>query len=680
MKGCRAFSRRRYSRDGVYRKARRRTTSPDPQRQENADTLNNLRCALRPYINYVLISLVVLTVARLGLMAWQQERLDGHLILQTLTNGFRVDIMMLSMTLILPALLLAGLPGFMVKSLFFQQMTTVWLATWLIALVFMEVVTPAYMDFFSVRPGRIFFEYLNRPMEVAGLVSVGYPVVAILGFVVPILLVIVALPRLSTMPPFEWRWQHRLILLPVILALLLGARASLGHRPANPSTFAISGDQLVNELGLNSLYRLLYSVYSLRHEEDPGRVYPKMAPDAVIAAVRLDSGIPATAFTDQNTTLHRFGHGETVRPLKNILIIVEESLGARFVGALGGMPLTPYLDGMAETGIWLERLYATGIRSARGLEAIVAGFPPSSARSVLKLSGSQGDFYTMAESLRPLGYRNYFIYGGEANFDNMQGFFLNNGFDVAIDVNDYEEWIFKGTWGVSDEDLFKKTHRVLTQSSEPVFAVAFTSSFHSPYEFPDGRIELYDQPRQSKHNAVKYADFALGQFIDRARHADYYANTLILIVADHDERPRGFDLVPVSSYHIPGVILGGGVSPRRISRIASQIDLAPTLFDLAGISGIAPLPGQSVVAAAENSPGRALMQYGDNHAYLRGQDIVIHCPEQPAAQFVYNEATDQLKPVPLMPELAERALAWALIPGLMYREKLYRPYRVETTE
>ncbi|MDA0977789.1 MAG: LTA synthase family protein, partial [Proteobacteria bacterium] len=375
---------------------------------------------------------------------------------------------------------------------------------------------------------------------------------------------------------------------------------------------------------------------------------------------------------------HRFGAGGQPAKLRNILIIVQESLGARFIGALGGLPLSPYLDTMADQGIWFERLYATGIRSARGLEAIVVGFPPSPARSVLKLSGSQTGFYTMAETLRPLGYRNYFIYGGEAHFDNMQGFFLNNGFDEAIDINDYDEWIFKGTWGVSDEDLLEKTHQVLKNSEQPVFAVAFTSSFHSPFEFPDGRIELYEEPKQSKHNAVKYADYAVGQFIEKARQSDYWQDTLVLIVADHDERPRGYDLVPVSSYHIPGVILGADVTPRKVSRITSQIDLIPTLLGLAGISGIAPFPGENVLAAPADSQGRAVMQYGDNHAYMRGDQVVIHRPDLPAAQFGYDRQSDLLEPVLLSPEMADRALAWALLPGLLYREKLYGVYRQES--
>ena len=427
----------------------------------------------------------------------------------------------------------------------------------------------------------------------------------------------------------------------------------------------------MNDIALNSTYRVLYAAYSLRHEEDPGQIYPAMSDTEIMAAVRQDTGRPHEAFIDDETTQHRFHSSTIADQPKNIVVIVEESLGARFVGKLGGIPLTPRLDELADEGIWFNRLYATGIRSARGLEAVLTGFPPSPARSVLKLSGSQTGFYTLASSLKPEGYRSYFVYGGEAHFDNMQGFFLNNGFDEAIDEDDYESWQFKGTWGVSDEDLFSKTHDVLAQAQQPVLVVAFTSSFHSPFEFPEGKIDLYEEPQATKSNAVKYADYALGEFIDRVRDAAYWENTLFLIVADHDERPRGYDLVPISSYHIPGVIIGGGIAPRQIDRVASQIDLLPTLLSLAGISGVAPFLGEDVLAEGLWKEGRAVMQYGDNHAYMRGNSVVIHQPDKAAQQFEYDSASDRLHPIQLDDSLARTALGWALVPGLLYRAGRY---------
>jgi len=94
----------------------------------------------------------------------------------------------------------------------------------------------------------------------------------------------------------------------------------------------------------------------------------------------------------------------------------------------------------------------------RGIEAVVAGFPPTPAESVVKLSLSQQHFTTLASLVKDKGYETTFIYGGESHFDNMRSFFMGNGFNRVIEEKDYIEPTFKGSWGVSDEDLFNRAH------------------------------------------------------------------------------------------------------------------------------------------------------------------------------------------------------------------------------
>ena len=106
------------------------------------------------------------------------------------------------------------------------------------------------------------------------------------------------------------------------------------------------------------------------------------------------------------------------------MVILEESLGATFVESLGGKPLTPNLERLKKQGWWFENLYATGTRSVRGIEAVISGFLPTRARSTVKLSGSQRQFFTLADALSRKGYNTEFIYGGQAHFDNMASFFF----------------------------------------------------------------------------------------------------------------------------------------------------------------------------------------------------------------------------------------------------------------
>ncbi|MDE0989385.1 MAG: LTA synthase family protein [Pseudomonadales bacterium] len=632
---------------------------------------------IRPIVQLAWLAisiLVFLGLSRTGLMIWQWDRVmnSGDLV-HLFVSGLRMDIVLVSQIMLLPILALILFPTRLLCSRLFTGLILLWCIVWSSIVVFMELITPAYMGFFETRPGRIFFEYLDHPQEVSSLIYGAYLPTAIIGLGLPAITALLILKNLRfDRDRFDFPLSYRfVVLIPVFLMLSLGARSTLGHRPVNPSTFAKSKDQLVNELFLNSTYSLLYSIYSLRHEESGDSGLPEMEPEEVIRSFQRISTVPMVDYLNQQSTHHQFGDNSKPSSPKNIVIIVEESLGARFVGSLGGLPLTPNLDAWSNKGLWLTNLYATGIRSARGLEAIVSGFPPSSSRSVLKLGKSQGNFYTMAHTLVEHGYSNYFVYGGEGHFDNMKGFFLSNGFDTAIDINDYDEFEFKGTWGVSDEDLFNRAHSIMLEEQPPFFTLIFTSSFHSPYEFPDGKIELVDEEKNTKHNGVKYADYALGQYLEKASQSKYWKDSIFLIVADHDERPRGRSLVPIESYHIPGLIIADGLTPRHFDKVASHIDLLPTLLSLANVSGTAPFVGHNLLSIPPDHHGRAVMQFGKNHAYMEGENVVIHQPGRAAEQYLYANKT--LTPTTLQQDMARKALIWASLPGVLYREQLYTP-------
>lgn len=119
---------------------------------------------------------------------------------------------------------------------------------------------------------------------------------------------------------------------------------------------------------------------------------------------------------------------------------------------------------------------------------------------------------------------------------------------------------------------------------KPFFSLIFTSSNHDPFEIPNGTIKpfdytasqlaQYDDKERSRHKAIQYADFALGEFINTAKTQSYWQNTVFLIVADHDARVLGQHLVPVNNFHIPAIILNSEFDNQNYKAIASHIDLA----------------------------------------------------------------------------------------------------------
>ena len=586
-----------------------------------------------------------------------------------------MDVLVLSVALVLPALISLVLPAQKRVHRIWHRVMPLWLAVYTAIFVFMEAATPSFVDQYDSRPNRLFFEYLDHPREVFSTLWAAYKLPLLLAIVLVALAAWGAWKgsRSLAQASRPWGWDKRLIVLPVVLLLLFaGARSSFGHRPANMSTAAFSNDSLVNQLGVSSTYSLGYALYRMRDESDSVRFYGKMPPEEVVRRIRQAMNIPENLFTNSEMpTLHRqIPLKKRDKPL-NLVIILEESLGADYVKSLGGLPLTPELEKLSQKGLWFSRLYATGTRSVRGIEAVVTGFAPTPARSVVKLGLAQQNFFTLARLLKDQGYETEFIYGGDSQFDNMRGFLFGNGFDRVIDENNFTGWIFRGAWGVCDEDIFKRTHKeLLAHGGKPFFTLVFSVSNHSPFEFPDDRIELYEEPKNSRYNAVKYSDFALGKFFERASKSPYWDNTLFLVVADHEDRVFGKELVPVSHFHIPALMLGADVQPAHYDKVASQIDLPTTVLSLMGIESIHPMQGYDLMQTPANDPGRAVMQFGNNQAYMVGDQVVIHTPGKPPSQFVCRNG--KLAPADEQPELVKDALAQAIWPTIAYREKRYR--------
>lgn len=634
-----------------------------------------------PLLALFVTGLLLLSLSRIGLMLWKLERVAATGIWpQMLLQGLRVDVIQLSLLCVLPVLLvpLAAFDAFWPA---WKLFTLVWGVACITLLLFLEAATPGFIAEYDVRPNRLFVEYLKYPSEVCAMLWRGFRVHVFAGLGATVLAVWGMSRLMSPWLAQERSWGVLEVWLSwplVFLLLAFAIRSSTGHRPANPAMFSLTTDSLVNSLILNSTWSVAHAIYSLKHEHKSSDIYGRLPETQVIELALADLGRARVAHPDLPTLNRLVPSRRRDRPL-NLVIILEESLGATFVESLGGIPVTPELEKLKEHGWWFEQMYATGTRSVRGIEAVVSGFAPTPAQSVVKLSLSQQGFFTLASLLGAKGYHTEFIYGGESHFDNMNGFFMGNGFQSISDQKSFRNPAFVGSWGASDEDLFDKAHERISQwhaQGQSFFTLVFSSSNHAPFEFPDGRIELHDEKKATENNAVKYADYALGRFFERARQSDYWQDTLFIVVADHDIRVRGETLVPIRNFHIPALMLGADLEPRRIRTVASQIDLPVTALSLMGIEALHPMIGRDISAEDAHLPGRAMMQFEQHYAWMQGHDVIVLRPDKPATFAHYDPQDKSLHPLPGGPEagsdLERRALANVLLPALLYRNKQYR--------
>lgn len=631
---------------------------------------------LQPIAVFSLFSLAFLSLSRILLLFWQSDRIESFQdLIYILGQGVRVDFATLCWLFILPALLSALLPLKGKIGNGWKWILRLWMVAGLWILVYMELATAPFIQEYDLRPNRLFIEYLIYPKEVMSMLWTGYKLELFIGAAGTAITLILgwkwSKKLTDSAQQIHWKWRPLLAIL-VVLIGVAGARSSLGHRPLNPAMVAFSSDPLLNDLTLNSSYSLLFAVNNMKSEKSAEQFYGKMDSQKMLEIVR-ESSKKSDFNPELLPTMNHNSATYKGKP-KNLVILLQESLGTQFVGSLGGLPLTPNLDKLTEEGWLFTQMYATGTRSVRGIEAVTTGFPPSPSRSVVKLSKSQTGFFTIADLLKNQGYHTQFIYGGEANFDNMKTFFFGNGFEQIVEEKDYRNPGFVGSWGVSDEDLYNKADEEferLSKDDKPFFSLVFTSSNHSPYEYPQGKIEQYDENYMTRNNAVKYSDYALGTFFEKAKKSGYWDDTIFIVIADHDARVSGANLVPVKHFHIPALIIGKGIEPRKDDRISNNIDMPPTLLSLIGVDAKSPMIGRDLTKPLAREDERAMMQYDKNFGYLTRDNLVVFSPGEKVTTLSYDFENKTMQPLDVEEDIVERAKANALFASKAYKHDWY---------
>ena len=511
---------------------------------------------------------------------------------------------------------------------FRSHWTTIWFALFVVfyvgAIVFNGLSEYFFWNEFGVRYNFIAVDYLVYTNEVVGNIMESYPVVPMaLGVIVVTLLITWYLFRRDLVRAEELKgWQWKAVIAPAYIAALFAAIGLLNFN----TRFQDSGNVYVNELQANGLYKF-YDAF-VKNSLDYEQFYltrPEADAEAFVHEVYGSTG--------DNLRTVSAGGGSEIR--RNIVLITIESMSASYMERFGNTEsITPVLDSLYRLGMAFDRVYATGNRTVRGLEAVTLSLPPCPGQSIIKRPNNAG-MHSTGALLREKGYNVTYFYGGNSYFDNMETFFSGNGYDI-VDQKSYspEEITFANIWGVCDEDAYRKVIRTLNEQSgdgKPFFAHVMTVSNHRPFTYPAGKIRI---PNDSKSRAggVLYTDYALGQFLAEASKQPWFENTVFLITADHCASSAGRTEIPLHKYHIPALIFAPGfVAPREVGGIVSQIDLMPTLLSLLNMNYDSHFYGRSIF-----DPGyvnRAFIATYQDLGYLEGDTFTILSPVRRYEQY-----------------------------------------------
>ena len=627
-------------------------------------------------LKYYIYMIGIFFIGRLALFALYFDRFkDGDSeYWMSFIYGLRMDTIAASILLVIPLLLLTLTPKSFKNfvRIFLKYYFLVVLAT----LIYIENATFPFFAQYDVRPNYLFVEYLEYPKEVFSMILADYMGELVAAIFMIVLFSFVYLKNYKDDMAFIFKRSYIkriFIFLNLGVMLFVGIRSSFGHRPANNSDAMFSSNRVVNEITKNSIYSIGTAIYTNNKFGAKKLIsqYGKMDEDEALSRV---SKLLNIDLKDKNSPFKREvkSHFKKEDP-KNLIIFLQESLGAQFVKVTDGEDgITPNLNRLSKDGLLFKNLYSNGTRSIRGIAGVVSGNFAIPGKGVLKRNKSQNDFFTISSLLEPLGYHTMFIYGGESRFDNMRGWFLGNGFDEIIDEPKFKDPQFVGTWGVCDEEVVKRADREfkkLYEKGEKFASVIFSTSNHAPFDFPEDKIKLIEsEKKKSVKNAIKYADFAIGEFIKLAKKSGYYKDSIIVVIADHNVRVYGDDMVPVDMFHIPAIILGSDIKPKVYEKLSTQPDVLATALDLMGLDLTYPIMGHSIYEDSKKE--LSLMQFNSTYALRVGDKVAIIRPNKKAQTFIYRDK--HLIKTDSDEELEKGVLAFVIALDLIYNKKLYR--------
>tara|TARA_R110000764_G_scaffold90881_1_gene173411 strand:- start:76646 stop:78604 length:1959 start_codon:yes stop_codon:yes gene_type:complete len=580
-------------------------------------------------ISLVWLALFILTRSLLLFTHLHEAQLSVGSTLALYAEGAVYDLAFLLYALAPLALYLLLCPTRVWQSRWHSHLLQLVLTLSIFIMLFTAVSEWLFWDEFSVRFNFIAVDYLVYSDEVLNNILESYPVYPLLGVLALIAIGMTlalrgALRTVAAAPLLSWR-QRGLVL--SSWALLLGLSVgTIGQGFPRSS----GGNAYQHELSANGPYQFFAAFRN--NELDYEQFYPVLPLQQVASQLREEVLEPNAQFVDGDPLSIRRQIDNPGQPKRmNVILVTIESLSAKYLGSEGDTrDLSPELDALREQSLYFSNLYATGTRTTRGLEAITLSIPPTPGRSIVKRVGRESGFASLGQQFSAQGYDSVFMYGGRGYFDNMNAFFAGNGYRIVdqASVPD-DEVTFTNAWGMSDEDLYQQTLKVADADfakGSPFFLQLMTTSNHRPYSYPEGRIDIASG--SGREGAVKYTDYAIGEFLRAARQKPWFDNTVFVFIADHTAGSAGKEDLPVSNYHIPLFIYAPAlVGPAEVSTLTSQIDLAPTLLGLLNMDYTSTFFGRNVLRD-DTAPGRALIGNYQHLGLFDGENLAILSPRQ----------------------------------------------------
>jgi arylsulfatase A-like enzyme len=482
---------------------------------------------------------------------------------------------------------------------------------------------------------------------------------------------------------FGWRWLFRRRLQPRLarwaaaqprasaavlgVALLAGAT---GLQPEGPLAIARVSIASTTYYGLaqNPIWQTADAWLLAFGPEEHGTVARARQIMPLEEAIALTRQVvaPAADFASDRYPLVR----RTTRPAgarhprpDNVLLLFVEGLDRRYVGPR----LTPFLDRWGREAVVFENFFANGELTHHGLFTTLCSHLSGLGKSPIKARYTN-DFLCLPALLQRAGYWTEMVigYNRDHHQDHTALFLARNGIRQFLDEGNFDAGRERMGLGVTDGallDELRERIRALRQGAQPFFLTALTVSTHHPFVVParDPAVATLLREPDRYPATLRYVDGELARFFTELERDGSLDDTVVVLLGDHGrhevigetdyERWLGRHLTPLFVWMPPALRAETGLRPRRVSAVASQVDVTPTLLGLLGLTPpLTPFTGQDLSGllvgdrhvdgeavlltshSAALADARGILVYGLNSEQVRGSDLALRdVRELPAA-------------------------------------------------
>lgn len=297
--------------------------------------------------------------------------------------------------------------------------------------------------------------------------------------------------------------------------------------------------------------------------------------------LRQRDAVPPERLPPQVNDVRDLPPGLAAAPIRNVVIVVLESVGAKYLNAAElSAPQAP-LSRYSPVTLNFTNAYAQAAHSTKSLFSLVTGRAPLFSFAQDTEALKRGRFATLPELLKSRGYRTAFFVN-DLGYAHAGDFLRGRGFDL-LEGGDS----LRCAGEINNQCIVNSALGWIGNGPQPFFALIWTHDTHYPY-WPNRAPkpgEFSTNPDQNRYiAAVRESEGSVADILDWLQRRNLLSTTLVVVLGDHGEAfgEHGYNLHSNTIYeeelHIPMLLISGSAKGRSFDTLVSISDIPQTIL------------------------------------------------------------------------------------------------------